>query len=73
MAGTIAAMPNIAIAFKQEISRVARKQVRGETLVLKKSASSHRSQIAELKRRVQTLEQAVRQFQPISGPQHTFK
>jgi DNA-binding transcriptional regulator YiaG len=53
-------MPNIASVLKNEISRVARKELRGETQGLKKSVSQYRSQIAELKRRVQALEQQVR-------------
>ena len=55
-------MPNIATVFKQEISRVARKEMRGETSSLKKSASAHRSEIAALKRRVHTLEQMIRRL-----------
>jgi len=53
-------MANIGTLFKAEISRVARKELRGEIQSLKKSISSYRSQIAELKRRTQALEQQVR-------------
>jgi DNA-binding transcriptional regulator YiaG len=56
-----AAMPNIASILKAEISRVARKQIRSETLTLKKAISAYRSEIATLKRRAQALEQALRQ------------
>ena len=56
------AMPNVANVLKSEISRVARKEVRGETLSLKKAASAHRSDIAALKKRIQALEQQVRQL-----------
>ncbi len=52
-------MPNIAAILKAEISRVARKEVRGEVLALKKAVSAHRSEIAALKRRTQHLEQLV--------------
>ncbi len=52
-------MPNIGTALKSEISRVSRKEVRAETQVLKKSVTQYRSQIAELKRRMQTLEQQI--------------
>jgi DNA-binding transcriptional regulator YiaG len=55
-------MPNIATALKSEISRVARKEVRGETRTLKKAASAYRSDIAALKRRTQQLEQQLRQL-----------
>jgi hypothetical protein len=57
---TMASMPNIASVFKDEISRVARKEVRSELLGLKKAAGAHRAKIAALKRRVQALEQALR-------------
>ena len=55
-------MPNIASLLKTEISRVARKEVRAETLALKKAASTHRSEIAALKRRTQALEQRLRRL-----------
>jgi DNA-binding transcriptional regulator YiaG len=55
-------MPNIGLVFKDEISRVARKELRGETQALKKSVSQHRSQVAELKRRLQSLEQQVKRL-----------
>jgi DNA-binding transcriptional regulator YiaG len=53
-------MPNIASLLKAEISRVARKEVRGETLALKKAVAGHRREIAALKRRARALEQLVR-------------
>ena len=52
-------MPNIGTVLKSEISRVSRKEVRGETQGLKKSVAQYRSQIAELKRRMQALERQV--------------
>jgi DNA-binding XRE family transcriptional regulator len=55
-------MPNIASILKAEISRVARKEVRGETTGLKKSSTTHRSEIAALKRRLQVLEQELRRL-----------
>ena len=54
-------MPNIAAILKSEISRVARKEVRAETSGLKKSVTTHRRDIAALKRRTQALEQQLRQ------------
>lgn len=54
------AMPNIAAILKSEISRVARKEVRGELLGLKKASAVHRAELAALKRRVQALEQELR-------------
>jgi hypothetical protein len=52
-------MPNIASILKSEISRVARKEVRGETLGLKGAVSAYRAEIAALKRRTQSLEQEL--------------
>jgi hypothetical protein len=56
---TIAPMPNIASILKSEIARVARKEVRGDTLGLKKTVSAYRAEIAALKRRVQAMEQEL--------------
>jgi DNA-binding XRE family transcriptional regulator len=53
-------MPNIASVFKDEISRIARKEVRRETAGLKRANSTYRSDIAALKRRAQALEKALR-------------
>jgi len=55
-------MPNIASILKSEIGRVARKEVRGETLGLKKAVSAYRVEIAALKRRTQALEQELRRL-----------
>ena len=52
-------MLNIATVLKAEITRVARKQVRGETLRLKKASGQYRTDIAALKRRVAALEKLV--------------
>jgi len=52
----MASMPNIAALLKSEISRVARKELRSETLSLKKATRTYRSEIATLKRRMQELE-----------------
>jgi DNA-binding transcriptional regulator YiaG len=52
-------MPNIATILKEEIARVARKEVRGETQRLKKSSTHYRADIAALKRRILTLEQQL--------------
>ena len=53
-------MPNIASVLKEEIGRVARKQLRSETEALKKASSHYRSDIAQLKRRIQALEQQLK-------------
>ncbi len=48
-------MPNIASILKEEITRLARKEVRGETEGLKKASAQHRSDLAALKRQVTAL------------------
>lgn len=70
-----AGMPNIANVLKSEISRVARKEVRADTAALKKAVSTHRSELAALKRRTQALEQQLRRLSragasaaPAAGP-----
>ncbi len=45
-------MANIASLLRAEISRVARKEIRAETLPLKKASAQYRSDIAALKRRI---------------------
>ena len=64
-------MPNIASVFKDEIIRVARKEMRHEMASLKKAATAHRAEIAALKRRAVDLEKAVRglaKSRPAAGP-----
>jgi len=61
----MARMANIASLLKTEISRVARKEVRAETLGLKKAVGVYRSEIAALKRRVQTLELELRRLEKV--------
>ena len=58
-------MPNVASVLKSEISRVARKEVRGETVALKKAVSAYRTEIAALKRRAQSLEQALKRLSKV--------
>jgi DNA-binding transcriptional regulator YiaG len=55
-------MPNIASVLKEEIARVARKEVRGETQQLKKSSTQARTDIAALKRRILSLEQQLKRL-----------
>ena len=52
-------MPNIAHLLKTEISRLARKESKAEIETLKKTVSSHRSEIAVLKRQLRELEKRV--------------
>jgi DNA-binding transcriptional regulator YiaG len=60
-------MPNIAVALKEEIARVARKELRAETDSLKKTVSDYRSEIAALKRRLQALEKLTKKL-PNAAP-----
>ena len=53
-------MPNIASMLKQEIARVARREVRRETAAFKKASATYRSEIAALKRRAADLERQLR-------------
>lgn len=53
-------MPNIASVLKDEIARVARKELRGEVAALRKLTAVHRSEIAALKRRTHELERLIR-------------
>jgi DNA-binding transcriptional regulator YiaG len=52
-------MPNIATILKEEITRLARKEVRNEVEGIKKASAQYRTQIAALKRQVVTLEKQV--------------
>lgn len=77
-------MPNIGTVLKQEIARIARKEQKGELQQLKKTVAQYRGQIAQLRRRLQTLEQQMRrqgrggrsaapvQAQEDDGPQLRF-
>jgi DNA-binding transcriptional regulator YiaG len=60
-------MPNIASVFKDEIARVARKQVRAETETLKKAVSALRSEIAALKKRAQAAEQQLKKLGKVTS------
>ena len=53
-------MPNIASMLKQEIARVARKELRRETATLKRAVANFRSDIAALKRRALEIERLLR-------------
>ena len=52
-------MPNIAAVFKEEILRLARKEIRRQTNVLRKASAQYRRDIAEMKRRVSDLQRKV--------------
>lgn len=52
-------MPNLASALKDEITRLARKEIKSETGVTKRASAQHRRDIAELKRLVGDLSKRV--------------
>ena len=56
-------MPNLASALKDEISRLARKEVKSQTGVTKRASAQHRRDIAELKRLVSDLSKRVAFFE----------
>ena len=67
-------MANIALVLKEEITRLARKELRSQTAQLKKVSAQYRTEIAALKRRISALEKQVsraaksRDAQPKSEP-----
>ena len=52
-------MANLASALKQEIVRIARREIRAQTLTTKKASAQHRKHIAMLRRRIAQLEQSI--------------
>jgi DNA-binding transcriptional regulator YiaG len=52
-------MPNIATVLKGEISRIARKEIRSDTAVVKKASAQYRKEIAALKRQVSNMQSRV--------------
>lgn len=59
-------MTNLATTLKAEISRVARKELRGDMDSLRKAVSHQRSEIAALKRKTAELERLTRQLMKVS-------
>lgn len=55
-------MSKLSTLFSDEISRLARREIRRETQALKKANAAYRSDIAALKKRVKQLEQQARQL-----------
>lgn len=60
-------MPNIATVLKEEIARLVRRELRGETESLKKASSRYRTDIAALKRRVEALEKQISRLEKLSA------
>ncbi|MBM4026260.1 MAG: hypothetical protein FJ280_12770 [Planctomycetes bacterium] len=63
-------MPNIATVLKDEILRLARKEARRQTDVLKRTSAQHRRDIAALKRQLAALQRKVSPLekQVLKGP-----
>lgn len=53
-------MPNIAALLKDEIARIARKEVRAQTEDVRKASTQYRSHIASLRRRIDELERELK-------------
>lgn len=53
-------MPNIAAVLKEEIARIARKEIRSDTSTLQKASAQYRRDIAALKRQIAALEKALK-------------
>ena len=71
-------MANVASVIKEEILRLARKEVRLETEKLRKASAHYRTEISALKRRVESLEKQVSKVEgkstresSTSGPNQT--
>jgi DNA-binding transcriptional regulator YiaG len=52
-------MPNLAVTFRQEITRLARREIRSQTRGLRKASAQFRRDIAELKRHASELKSEV--------------
>lgn len=78
-------MPNLANTLKQEIARIARKELRGELAGLRKAVTAHRTDLARMKRENVVLEQEVRRLrrevsrlssapaEPVDEPESRFR
>lgn len=55
-------MPNLALVLKEEIARLARKELKRELEGLRKASTQYRSEIASLKRSLVLLERQVKQL-----------
>jgi DNA-binding transcriptional regulator YiaG len=60
-------MPNIAVVLKEEIARLARKELRSQTQELKKASVQYRSHIAALRKRVEALERQLKKVNRAAG------
>jgi DNA-binding XRE family transcriptional regulator len=63
----LASMPNIAAVLKDEIARIARKEVRAQTEDFRKSSGQYRAHIAALRRRIDELERELKRVGKAAG------
>lgn len=61
-------MPNLAVALKNEVTRLARKEIRAQMGATVKATAQHRRELAALKRRVQTLERELAKAERGNAP-----
>ena len=61
-------MPNIGAVLKSEISRLARKEIRGETQQLKKQVAHYRAELAALVKRQSELEKQLKRQSKATKP-----
>ncbi|GAB4186667.1 MAG: hypothetical protein Kow00105_01210 [Phycisphaeraceae bacterium] len=52
-------MANLAQVLKSEIARIARREIKRETTVLRKASAQHRRDIAEMKRQIKDLQRRI--------------
>ena len=60
-------MPNITVVLREEISRLARKEIKNQTEALRKASVEYRKKIAEMKRQISDLERKVKSLEK-QGP-----
>jgi DNA-binding transcriptional regulator YiaG len=60
-------MPNIAAVLKDEIARIARKEVRVQTQEFKKASAHYRAHIAAMRRRIDDLERQLKRVGKAAG------
>src|SRR5450759_5673462 len=60
-------MPNLAVTFRQEITRLARRETRSQTQGLRKASAQFRRDIAELKRHASKLKSELARLERRTG------
>jgi DNA-binding transcriptional regulator YiaG len=63
-------MSNIATVLKAEIARVARREIKAETNALKSASAKYRSDIAALKRQLDSLQKELKRVTRAAGREH---